>query len=131
MKNTLLPSNAKKAFAVAAIADAMQLPLYAALFTGVLALPSEIIDATMDITAMILICRWVGFHWCLLPCFLLEFVPGLELIPTWTAAVAFIVSKRKGDAPPPPTVTVVDVEVVTPARPPLTANTQTNFGQNN
>lgn len=131
MKTQIAPSNVKKSFAVAAIADAMQLPLYAALFTGVLAVPSEVIDTIMDITAMILICRWVGFHWCLLPCFALEFVPGLELFPTWTAAVAFIVAQRKANQPPPPKVTVVDAEVVTPAPPLLTANTRSNFGQNN
>jgi hypothetical protein len=31
----------------------------------------------------------VGWHWAFLPSFLAELVPGLDLVPTWTAAVFF------------------------------------------
>lgn len=128
MKNELSPSNVKKAFVVAAIADAMQLPLYVALFTGVFALPCEVFDILLDITAVILISRWIGFHWCLLPCFLLEFAPGLELFPTWTAAVAFIVAQRRKSQPPPASITIVDAEIVSP--PPLLASPNVGHNKN-
>jgi hypothetical protein len=47
-----------------------------------------------------------GFHVVLLPTFAIEFLPFADYLPTWTAAVAFLVSYRRrrgyfaGDAPP-------------------------------
>jgi hypothetical protein len=33
--------------------------------------------------------RLIGWHWALLPAFVGELIPGLDLVPTWTAAVLF------------------------------------------
>jgi hypothetical protein len=89
---------------VAVAADALQLLL------GPLgwALPDEIID----VIAMILITTAVGFHPLLLPTFVVEFIPVLDMLPTWTACVALVVSlrrKQQATQPPPEPGPVIDV----------------------
>jgi hypothetical protein len=42
--------------------------------------------------------RMVGWHFAFLPTFVAELVPGVDLIPTWTAAVWF--ATRRGARPP-------------------------------
>ena len=56
----------------------------------------------------------IGWHWAFLPSFFVELVPGLDLVPTWTAAV-FYATRRGAVAPPvpaPPRPDVIDAEVV-------------------
>lgn len=83
------------AFAVSVIADALQFPINAVSATGLLALPGEAADMVLDVVVMIITSALLGFHWALLPTFVLEAVPGLSLIPTWTGCVAFVVWRRK------------------------------------
>jgi hypothetical protein len=91
----LTPEKIKQAYIIAIIADAIQLPLFIGLLTGILTLPSEALDITADIGVMLLLSRAIGFHLALVPCFILEVLPGVGLIPTWTASVAFVVAQRK------------------------------------
>lgn len=61
-------------------------------------------DQIIDCVAMILISRVIGFHILLLPTFVIELVPVLEDVPTWTACTAAVIALRKRDqraAPPP------------------------------
>jgi len=100
----LTKNRVRLAYAVAVAADAFQLLL------GPLgwALPDEIID----VVAMILTTAAIGFHPLLLPTFIVEFVPVLDMLPTWTACVALVVSLRKKQQaaqPPPATGPVIDV----------------------
>jgi len=100
----LTRNRVRLAYAVAVSADAFQLLL------GPLgwALPDEI----LDVIAMIFTTTAIGFHPLLLPTFVVEFVPVLDMLPTWTACVALVVSLRKKQqtAPPPPaTGPVIDV----------------------
>jgi hypothetical protein len=37
----------------------------------------------------------VGWHWAFLPSFVAELVPGLDIFPSWTAAVWFATRGRK------------------------------------
>ena len=62
--------------------------------------------------------RLIGWHWGFLPSFVAELVPGLDLVPTWTAAVFF--ATRKGAPSKIPREGSVDAEVVssTPASEP-------------
>jgi hypothetical protein len=55
----------------------------------------------------------VGWHWAFLPTFLAELVPGLDLVPTWTAA-AFFVTRGQGNPVPPRAEppTTIDTEVI-------------------
>lgn len=61
-------------------------------------------DEILDLSAMILIWRVIGFHPLLLPTFVLEFLPVADLLPTWTGCVAIVVAlrKRQQRTPPPP-----------------------------
>ena len=83
------------AFLVAITADAIQLPLTAGMIFGVTAPPLLAGDVFIDIVAMALVVRLIGFHWVLLPGFILEAIPGLDLAPTWTGCVAFALWRRK------------------------------------
>ena len=70
-------------------------------------------DELLDVTAMILIWRLIGFHPLLLPTFALEFLPVADMLPAWTGCVAIVVAIRKrqqGRIPPPlPPGPVIDV----------------------
>jgi len=53
------------------------------------------VDELLDVAAMILITRAIGFHAMLLPTFALEFVPFTDMLPTWTGCVALVVALRR------------------------------------
>ena len=59
-------------------------------------------DEILDIVAMTIIWRAVGFHPLLLPTFVLEFLPVADLLPTWTGCVAIVVALHKRQQPEPP-----------------------------
>jgi hypothetical protein len=52
-------------------------------------------DEGLDIAAMILISWAVGFHMLLLPTFVIEFIPGPDMLPTWTGCTAAVIMLRK------------------------------------
>ncbi|HVY68282.1 MAG TPA: hypothetical protein VHH73_00035, partial [Verrucomicrobiae bacterium] len=90
-----------------ALADFIQLPLTAATMTGWLAIPAEAADVVVDLAAAAIVAGLLGFHWAFLPTFLLEAVPFVDVLPTWTGCVAFVVwgrrnemAKRAPDTPP-------------------------------
>src|SRR5229473_3093785 len=70
-------------------------------------------DEVLDVAAMILTWRVIGFHALLLPTFVLEFLPVADLLPGWTACVALVVALRKKQQgvtrPPPAPGPVIDV----------------------
>src|SRR5437763_14400225 len=61
-------------------------------------------DEILDVVAMILITRLIGFHPLLLPTFVLEIIPVADLLPTWTGCVALVMflRRKQADSPPPP-----------------------------
>src|SRR5438552_6859002 len=59
-------------------------------------------DELLDVTAMIVTWRLIGFHPLLLPTFALEFLPVADMLPTWTGCVALVVMLRRRQDPPPP-----------------------------
>lgn len=44
---------------------------------------------------MALISSAIGFHMLLLPTFVIEFIPGPDMLPTWTACTAAVVMLRR------------------------------------
>jgi hypothetical protein len=46
-------------------------------------------DTLLDLVVGGVLLRLLGWHWAFLPTFAAELVPGLDLFPTWTAAVFF------------------------------------------
>ena len=76
----------RMAWAVAMVADAIQivaLPLFA---PGILS-PA---NTALDVCTAIILVRLLGWHWALLPGLLAELTPGLDVFPTWTASVFFV-----------------------------------------
>lgn len=72
------------------------------------------IDQAIDLVAMGLTMWILGFHILLLPTFVVELVPVLEDLPTWTACVIAVIALRKREqnssSPPPlPSKTTIDI----------------------
>jgi hypothetical protein len=83
------------AFIVAAVADALQLALGP--------LGWFLFDEIIDVIAMISIILLLGFHPLLLPTFVVELIPLVDMFPTWTGCVLAVVAlKRKQEPPRPP-----------------------------
>jgi hypothetical protein len=64
-------------------------------------------DQIIDVVAMILTMWLLGFHLLLLPTFVVEFLPLVDMLPTWTGCVIVVIALRKhaqraANAPPPP-----------------------------
>jgi hypothetical protein len=53
-------------------------------------------DALLDMGVAIALVKLVGFHWAFLPGVIVEALPGLDLAPTWTAAVLLATAGRDG-----------------------------------
>jgi hypothetical protein len=75
------------AFALAVAADAAQLGLSAAGWLG--------LDEAIDVVLAVAMLPILGFHPLLLPTFLVEFFPVIDMLPTWTGCVALVVAQRK------------------------------------
>lgn len=75
------------AFLLAGLADALQLALGpAGLF---------FFDEIIDVVVVIAMTLLIGFHPLLLPTFIVEIVPIVDMLPTWTACVGAVVMLRK------------------------------------
>ena len=94
-KPQITAANIKQAYIIAVVADALQLPLILTMVFTITIPFVEVVVIGIDIAVMLILSKLLGFHWALLPCFVLEVIPGLDLIPTWTACTAFVVSQRK------------------------------------
>jgi hypothetical protein len=63
-------------------------------------------DEIIDVMTMIAVSYLIGFHPLFLPAFLVELVPIVDMLPTWTGCVALVVAlkrkqQRAPSAPPP------------------------------
>jgi hypothetical protein len=81
----------KSAMILAVIADALQIVLLPAFVEGALSPADDILD--LGIGALMI--QLLGWHWEFLPSFLAKLVPGVDLVPLWTLAVANIYRKSK------------------------------------
>jgi hypothetical protein len=93
------------ALAVALIADAIQILLGPLGWTFA--------DEIIDVFVMLLVCLLIGFHPLLIPTFVAEAFPVVDMLPTWTGCVcAVALLKRRPARPPespsggPPTIDV-------------------------
>jgi hypothetical protein len=83
---TVTSTEHRKAWLVAIMADAIQIvgmPLF-----GLGAITPA--DTVLDLATAAILVRILGWHWAFLPTIAAEMVPGLDLFPTWTAAVFFV-----------------------------------------
>lgn len=88
----LTRSRIRSAYAIAIATDVAQLALgpFGWAFS----------DEILDVLAMIATTRLLGFHPLLLPTFVLELAPIVDMLPTWTGCVVLVVALRKNSAPP-------------------------------
>jgi len=98
MLETPIPASSRWRFQTAMIlavaADALQvfvMPLFA---EGALSPADDLLD--LGVAAVLV--RLLGWHWEFLPAFAAELVPGLDLVPFWTFAVANVYRKWKQTA---------------------------------
>jgi hypothetical protein len=89
----LTSTRVRLAYTIAVTTDVLQFVLGPLGWTGA--------DEILDVSAMILIWRIIGFHPLLLPTFVIEFLPITDMLPTWTGCVALVVALRKRKDTPP------------------------------
>ena len=106
----MTPANIRTARFLAVATDLVQIVLFP-LFVGGAFSPWQ--DG-LDLLMAAVMTRLLGWHWAFLPTFFTELVPGLDLVPTWTAAVFF--ATRGAASPRKPEA--IDVQVVSGGRDP-------------
>lgn len=79
------------ALILAAVADALQVILLPLFVEGALSPLDDLLDF---IVAAVLV-RLLGWHWEFLPSLLGELIPGVDLVPFWTLAVANVYRKSR------------------------------------
>jgi len=86
----------RKAWFVAIMADAIQIVGMPLFVEG----GFSPLDTALDVVVGAVLIKLLGWHWAFLPSFAAELVPGLDLFPTWTAAV-FFATRQLNSAPEP------------------------------
>ncbi len=76
---------------LAIAADALQIFVFPLFAEGGLSPADDVLDV---LVALVLV-QLLGWHWEFLPAFAGELVPGLDLVPFWTMAVASVYRKWK------------------------------------
>lgn len=76
---------------LAVMADALQIVVFPLFAEGALS-PA---DDVLDLAVAAVLVRLLGWHWEFLPTFFAELVPGVDLVPFWTLAVANVYRKWK------------------------------------
>jgi hypothetical protein len=84
-------SRFRAAMVLAVTADALQI-LVLPLFTEGAFSPA---DDVLDLAVAAVLVRLLGWHWEFLPAFAGELLPGVDLVPFWTLAVASVYRKWK------------------------------------
>jgi hypothetical protein len=81
------------AVVVAVVVDALQIPLFPLTWT--------FFDEVLDLITMGVMVWALGFNLLLLPTFILELLPGIEVLPTWTGCVITVIIAPAGSICPP------------------------------
>ena len=84
-------SRFQTALVLAVVSDALQIVLLPLFVEGAL----SPLDDLLDFAVAAILIRLIGWHWEFLPSFLGELVPGVDLVPFWTLAVANVYRKWK------------------------------------
>jgi hypothetical protein len=85
----------KAALALAIVADLAQMVVFPLFMEGA----ASPIDDVVDLCVGGVMTWLLGWHWEFLPSFAAKLMPGVDLIPLWTLAVANVYRKAKSDAP--------------------------------
>jgi hypothetical protein len=84
-------SRFRAAMLLAMVADAVQIVLFPLFGEGAL----SPLDDVLDLIVAVALVRLIGWHWEFAPSLIAELVPGVDLIPFWTLAVANVYRKWK------------------------------------
>jgi hypothetical protein len=76
---------------LAIIADALQIIVFPLFVEGAASPADDILDLCIGAVLVYLL----GWHWEFLPSFFAKLVPGVDLVPFWTMAVANVYRKSK------------------------------------
>lgn len=89
----LLSSRAvfRSAMVLAMAADALQIVVMPMFSEGALSPADDILDFLVGAVLV----KMLGWHWEFLPTFLAELIPGANLFPFWTLAVANVYRKHR------------------------------------
>ena len=79
------------AFLLAILADALQLAVIPLFVEGAESPATDIVDVAMAAAMFFLL----GWHWEFLPSFAAKLIPGVDLVPLWTLAVANVYRKSR------------------------------------
>lgn len=80
----------RQAWAIALAADALQIAVFPLFAEGAFS-PA---DSLLDLVVAAVLIRVLGWHWAFLPTLAAELIPGIDLFPTWTAAVWFVTRRQ-------------------------------------
>jgi hypothetical protein len=97
----------RAAMILAIIADAVQIAVFPLFVEGALSPAEDVLDFGVGA----LMVHLLGWHWEFLPSFFAKLVPGVDMVPFWTMAVANVYRKSKRIA--------VEAEETHPPRPVL------------
>ena len=81
----------RAAMMLAIIADALQIVVFPLFIEGAASPADDILDLGVGAALVYLL----GWHWEFLPSFFAKLVPGVDLVPFWTMAVANVYRKSK------------------------------------
>jgi hypothetical protein len=81
----------RAALILAIIADALQIVVFPLFVEGV----ASPVDDLLDLGIGAVLVYLLGWNWEFLPSFLAKLVPGVDLVPFWTLAVANVYRKSK------------------------------------
>ena len=81
----------RTAMVLALVADAVQIGIFPLFVEGAMSPLDDIVDFVVAVALF----RLLGWHWELLPSSVAKLVPGVDLVPFWTLAVANIYRKGK------------------------------------
>lgn len=84
-------SRFRVALVVAVIADIVQIAGFPLFAEGAISPVDDILDATLAVAMTGLL----GWHWEFMPSFAAKLIPGVDLVPFWTLAVANVYRKWK------------------------------------
>lgn len=84
-------SRFRLAMLLAVIADALQIAIFPLFVVGAESPADDVLDFGVGAVLAYLL----GWHWEFLPSFLGKLVPGVDLVPFWTLAVANVYRKSK------------------------------------
>lgn len=90
IKDTAKTPEHRMAWAIAIIADTLQIAAFPFFAEGGI----SPLDTGLDLAVAVILTKLLGWHWAFLPTFTAELVPGLDLVPTWTAAVFYVTFRQ-------------------------------------